>query len=203
MEVVAKLQKRAMPHLQPCQATWALRLSMPRCLLKACRSVSQALEHEGKGDAASTEVVAHPRDRAIPQPQPQQAPSEHAAIGCSPTGVPECCSGARARRERRRRRGRRCEQAMGTWGAHVPWQRCGIGVARSLGCPGCSLGVPTWLGGDEGLAAMKLWHGTLLGMPYVARTSGDRVLEQHSGTPSRGTSAHAGLEPFVERPSAL
>ena len=42
-------------------------------LLKACRSVVQVLDHEGKGDATGTEVVAQPREPAMPKPQPQQA----------------------------------------------------------------------------------------------------------------------------------
>ena len=38
--------------------------------MKACQSVAQALEHEGKGDATGTEMVAHPQERAMPEPQP-------------------------------------------------------------------------------------------------------------------------------------
>ena len=41
------------------------------------------------------------------------------------------------------------------------------------------------------MAAMRLWHGTLLGVSYALLTSGAalpfvlRAPEQHSGTPSR------------------
>ena len=55
----------------------------------------------------------------------------------------------------------------------------------NLGCPHC-------------LAAMRLRHGTLLGVPYALRTSGVAVpfvlerREQHSGTPSR----HGRFEPW-------
>ena len=76
-----------MPKPQPQQATWAPRLSIPsdtalrlrgcaaarRWLSKACESVAQALDHEGKSDATGTEVVTHLRERAMPKPQPQQA----------------------------------------------------------------------------------------------------------------------------------
>ena len=43
-------------------------------------------------------------------------------------------------------------------------------------------------GRPRGLAAMQLWHGTLLGVPHVARTSGIAfpfVLERLSNTPAR------------------
>ena len=56
-----------------------------RWLLGACRSVAQALEHEGKGDATGTEVVAHPQKRTMPKPHPRHvsAPSERASIACA------------------------------------------------------------------------------------------------------------------------
>ena len=41
--------------------------------LRACRSVAEALDHEGKGDATGTQVVAHPQERAMPKPHPPQA----------------------------------------------------------------------------------------------------------------------------------
>ena len=44
-----------------------------RCLLRACRSVAQALEHEGKGDATGTEGVGNPQERAMPTPHRRQA----------------------------------------------------------------------------------------------------------------------------------
>ena len=66
-----------------------------------------------------------------------------------------------------------------------PWVSKQWGDAHS-GCPRC-------------LAAMRLWHGTLLGLSCVARASGvacpirDRAPEQHAGMDSRGTSTHARL----------
>ena len=92
----------AKPH--PPQATKAPRVSVPpslahnrphtpqigrarRWLLRAYRSVAQALEHEGKDDATGTEVVAHPQERAMPKPHPFPshvgAPSERAPTAYS------------------------------------------------------------------------------------------------------------------------
>ena len=75
-----------MPEPQPHQATCTGGVSVfpplahiglarltCRCLLKACRSVAQALEHEGIRDATGTEVVGHYQERAMPQPQPRQS----------------------------------------------------------------------------------------------------------------------------------
>ena len=67
------------PHRR--QATWAPRVSIPtslaltpppmapigrawKCLWKACRSVAQALEHEGNGDAVGTGDVGRPQEQA-------------------------------------------------------------------------------------------------------------------------------------------
>ena len=96
-----------MPKPRRRQATWAPRVSIPpsialpqpptaqigrawRCFSRACRSVAQALEHEGNGDAAGTEGVGNPQERAMPKPRRRQAtnvgaPSEHPPIDCSPT----------------------------------------------------------------------------------------------------------------------
>ena len=41
--------------------------------MKACRSVAQALEHEGTRDATDTEVVGDHQKRATPEQQPRQA----------------------------------------------------------------------------------------------------------------------------------
>ena len=101
-EVVPHLQERAMPNPHPPQATQAPQVSVPASLahnrphtaqiervrtrlLGACRSVAQALEHEGKGDATGTEVVAHPQKRTMPKPHPRHvsAPSERASIACA------------------------------------------------------------------------------------------------------------------------
>ena len=41
--------------------------------VKACRSVAQALEHEGIRDATGTEVSVSAQERAMPEPQPHQA----------------------------------------------------------------------------------------------------------------------------------
>ena len=126
-----------MPKPQPQQDTWVPRVTIQpplahnrphtaqigrarRWLLKACGSVAQALDHEGNGDATSTQVVAHPQDRAMPKPQPQQdkwAPQvtippslahtrpNRACAEMALEGVPERCSlfsGARAKHSTRR-----------------------------------------------------------------------------------------------------
>ena len=44
-----------------------------RWLLKACRSVAQALAHDVEGGTTGTEMAAHSWDRAMPKPQPQRA----------------------------------------------------------------------------------------------------------------------------------
>ena len=44
-----------------------------RWLSKSCRSVAQALEDEGEGSSDGMKVMAHPQDRIMPTPQPQQA----------------------------------------------------------------------------------------------------------------------------------
>ena len=75
-----------MPEPQPHQATGAVGVSVfpPlahiglaqlkwRCLWKACRSVAQALEHDGNRDATGTEVSGGAQERAMPEPQPHQA----------------------------------------------------------------------------------------------------------------------------------
>ena len=75
-----------MPEPQPHQATCTGGVSVfpplahiglarltCRCLLKACRSVAQALEHEGIRDATGTEVSVSAQERAMPEPQPHQA----------------------------------------------------------------------------------------------------------------------------------
>ena len=41
-------------------------------LVKACRSVAQALDHEGKRDAAGTQRPSGRWERAAPKPQPHQ-----------------------------------------------------------------------------------------------------------------------------------
>ena len=41
--------------------------------MRACRSVAQTLDHEGKGDATGMEGVGDPPERAMPEPQRQQA----------------------------------------------------------------------------------------------------------------------------------
>ena len=59
------------PHRR--QASWPPRVSVPpsvalpppptaqcRCLLRACRRVAQALEHEGKGGTTGKQVIADP-----------------------------------------------------------------------------------------------------------------------------------------------
>ena len=80
----------AMSKLHRHQATTAAGVSIPpsvaltrpptaqigrawRCLLRAWRSVAQALEHEGKGDATGKQGVGHPQERAMPQPHRRQA----------------------------------------------------------------------------------------------------------------------------------
>ena len=74
-----------MPKLHHCQATWASRVSIPtsialtrpptaqigrawRCLLRACRSVAQALEHDGNDGATGKEGMGHLQERAMPKP---------------------------------------------------------------------------------------------------------------------------------------
>ena len=44
-----------------------------RCLWMACRSIAQALEHDGKREASGTEASAGAQERAVPEPQPHQA----------------------------------------------------------------------------------------------------------------------------------
>ena len=49
-------------------------------LVKPCRSDAQALEHEGNRDATGAEVSLGVQERAMPEPQPQQAKR---AVGAS------------------------------------------------------------------------------------------------------------------------
>ena len=53
------------PHTAQIGRAW-------RWLLKACRSVAQALEHEEKRDAAGTQRRSGRWERALPKPQPHQ-----------------------------------------------------------------------------------------------------------------------------------
>ena len=68
----------------------------------------------------------------------------------------------------------------GFTGFNVTLDRCDIytqtsALAQASGCPRC-------------LAAMRLWHGTLLGVSYALHTSGVAfpfVIERLSNTPAR------------------
>ena len=107
---------------RPSTAAW-------RCLLRACRSVAQALDHEGKGDATGTQVIGHPQERAMPKPHRRQAAwtprvsappsvalashgSNRACVEMPLEGVAQCFSGARARRE--------CRSVAHSLAAHAP-----------------------------------------------------------------------------------
>ena len=91
-----------------------------RRLLQACRSVAQALEHRGKGGATGTEAVAHPRERAMPKSQPQQATWAHrqsvlpllalAQPRTAQEGLPNQYNGCNAKAKRRAA----CERAQET-----------------------------------------------------------------------------------------
>ena len=52
--------------------------------MKPCRSDAQALEHEGSRDATGAEVSLGAQERAMPEPQPQQAKR---AVGASTKGT--------------------------------------------------------------------------------------------------------------------
>ena len=85
-EGVAHPQERAMSKPQPQQATWAPQVStapsvaLPRpptaqtrrCLLKACWSVAQALEHERKGGTTGTEGLRNPQERVKQHGHPKR-----------------------------------------------------------------------------------------------------------------------------------
>ena len=65
-------------------------LTRLKWLLRECRSVAQALEHEGKGGATGTEVVAHPQERVMPKPPPlpSHAPTHVDVRTCNPIARP-------------------------------------------------------------------------------------------------------------------
>ena len=123
-EGVGHPQERDMPKPHRHQATWTPRASIPTsialtrpsrrawgCLLRACRCVAQALEHTGTGGTTGEEGVVDAQERAMPKPHLRQAtwaPRANIPTSIALTrppmalvGAPECCSGARARRERR------------------------------------------------------------------------------------------------------
>ena len=99
---------------------------------------------------------------------------------CLPNEYIVCCKGTLVLRTGYRYRCR-CRYRHCTHAESNRW-----GNAHSA-CPRC-------------LAAIRLWHGTLLGVTHVARTYQwrrfslrDRAPEQHSGPPARGPTARGSL----------
>ena len=69
----SQLERRLRGGHLPTAGSHRPRTAQIESVWKACRSVAQALEHEGKGDTTGAEVVAHSQERAMPMPQPQHA----------------------------------------------------------------------------------------------------------------------------------
>ena len=82
-DVLEGAQERAIPELQPQQATCTVRVSAAptarshrprtaarRCLWNACRSVAQALEHKRNCNSTGTDVLKDAQERVMLEPQP-------------------------------------------------------------------------------------------------------------------------------------